>query len=48
MVDSAGVSELLRQGIAAAKTGRVQEARRTLLKVAELDERNEQAWPWLS
>ena len=38
MVDSARVSELLRQGIAAAKTGRVQEAHQTLLKVTELDD----------
>jgi tetratricopeptide (TPR) repeat protein len=48
MVESARVSGLLRQGIAAAKAGRVQEARQTLLKVIELDERNEQAWLWLS
>jgi tetratricopeptide (TPR) repeat protein len=42
------VSDLLRSGIAAAKAGRKQEARRILLQVTELDERNEQAWLWLS
>jgi tetratricopeptide (TPR) repeat protein len=48
MSDSAHVTELLRQGIAAAKTGQKEQARRILLQVVELDERNEQAWLWLS
>ena len=48
MTDSARLSTLLQQGIAAAKAGRVQEARQILFEVIELDERNEQAWLWLS
>jgi tetratricopeptide (TPR) repeat protein len=42
------IAELLRHGIAAAKVGRAREARQALLRVTELDERNEQAWLWLS
>ena len=48
MASSAHVTELLRQGIAAAQAGRTQEARQALLRVTELDDRNEQAWLWLS
>jgi tetratricopeptide (TPR) repeat protein len=48
MSNSTQVTDLLRQGIAAAKAGRAQEARQALLHVTELDERNEQAWLWLS
>jgi tetratricopeptide (TPR) repeat protein len=48
MSNSTQVTDLLRQGIAAAKAGRTQEARQALLQVTELDERNEQAWLWLS
>ena len=48
MSNSIQIAELLRRGIAAAKAGQVQEARRVLLRVTELDERNEQAWLWLS
>ena len=48
MTDSAKQSTLLEQGIAAAKAGRTQEARRILFDVIKLDERNEQAWLWLS
>lgn len=48
MTTIAQVTELLRQGIAAAKAGREQEARHVLLQVTDLDERNEQAWLWLS
>ncbi|MFQ6101064.1 MAG: tetratricopeptide repeat protein [Anaerolineae bacterium] len=48
MPNSAQVAELLRAGIAAAKDGRTQEAHQALLQVTELDERNEQAWLWLS
>ncbi|MGD8623382.1 MAG: tetratricopeptide repeat protein [Anaerolineae bacterium] len=39
---------LLQQGVEAAKAGRKEEARRLLLQVVEWDERNEQAWLWLS
>ena len=48
MQDTPQVTELLKQGIAAAKAGRKKEARQALLQVVELDERNEQAWLWLS
>ena len=48
MSNSTQVTDLLRQGIAAAKAGRPQEARQALLHVTELDEQNEQAWLWLS
>ncbi len=41
-------SELLRRGIAAAKAGHKEEARRLLMQVVELEEKNEQAWLWLS
>jgi len=42
------IAELLQRGIAAARAGRLQEARQALLQVIELDERNERAWIWLS
>jgi hypothetical protein len=42
------VAELLNRGIAAAKAGENDRARAALLKVIEQDERNEQAWLWLS
>jgi len=42
------IAELLQRGIAAARAGRTQEAFQALLQVTELDERNEQAWLWLS
>lgn len=48
MPNSTQVVELLRAGIAAARGGRIQEARQALLRVTELDERNEHAWLWLS
>jgi tetratricopeptide (TPR) repeat protein len=48
MTDFVQVTELVKQGIAAAKAGRKEEARQVLLRVTELDERNEQAWLWLS
>ena len=38
MPNSAQVAELLRQGIAAARAGRPQEARQMFLWVTELDE----------
>jgi hypothetical protein len=39
---------LLEQGISAALTGRREEARTLLSQVVEADDRNEQAWLWLS
>jgi tetratricopeptide (TPR) repeat protein len=48
MPNPAQVTELLRRGIVAAKAGRTEEARQVLLRVVEMDERNEQAWLWLS
>ncbi len=42
------LNELLAAGIQAAKAGRREEARQCLLQVIEQDERNEQAWLWLS
>ncbi len=42
------VAELLRRGIAAAKAGNSKEAESLLMQVVDLDERNEQAWLWLS
>jgi Flp pilus assembly protein TadD len=48
MSEESQPAELLRQGIAAAKAGRKEEAHETLLQVIKLDERNEQAWLWLS
>ena len=43
-----GQSEKLSQGIAAIKEGRKKEGRDLLLAVLEADERNEQAWLWMS
>jgi tetratricopeptide (TPR) repeat protein len=40
--------DLLKQGIAAARAGRKDEARQKLMSVVDLDEENEQAWLWLS
>ncbi len=39
---------LLEQGIAAVRAGRREEARDILTRLVEVDERNEQAWLWLS
>ena len=41
-------NNLLEQGISAALTGRRDEARALLTQVVEADDRNEQAWLWLS
>src|SRR5687768_15131969 len=41
-------NNLLDQGISAALTGRRDEARALLAQVVEADDRNEQAWLWLS
>jgi tetratricopeptide (TPR) repeat protein len=46
--DEIQVSEWLRDGIAAAKSGRRDQARELLLQVIEVNERSEQAWLWLS
>jgi tetratricopeptide (TPR) repeat protein len=46
--DEAQVSEWLRDGIAATKAGRRDEARELLMRVIEVHERSEQAWLWLS
>jgi hypothetical protein len=48
MADTAHIAKLLQHGIAAAKIGRKETVRRMLMRVVELDERNEQAWLWLS
>ncbi|NOR83712.1 MAG: hypothetical protein GQ526_09490 [Ardenticatenales bacterium] len=42
------VSTLLRQGIDAARRGERAEARKVLLHILELDDRNKTAWLWLS
>src|SRR5512136_2079904 len=42
------VTSLLRQGIAAARDGQTETARRLLTQVVEQDERNTAAWLWLS
>lgn len=42
------VSALLQQGITAAKQGNQAKAREILMRVVELDDRNEMAWLWLS
>jgi hypothetical protein len=42
------VTETLNQAVVAAKAGRKAEARRLLETVLDADERNEQAWLWLS
>lgn len=42
------VTQLLQRGIALAKAGRKEEARHCLERVIQADERNEQAWLWLS
>jgi tetratricopeptide (TPR) repeat protein len=46
--DKVQVSEWLRDGIAAAKSGQRDQARELFMRVIEVDERNEQAWLWLS
>jgi hypothetical protein len=42
------MTDLLQQGIVAARAGRREEARKLLLGVVEADERSEQGWLWLS
>lgn len=43
-----GNKQLLKQGIAQAKSGRREEARNLLMQYIEQDESNEMAWLWLS
>ena len=45
---ASNVAGLIREGISAFKAGRRQEAQTLLSKATELDERNEEAWLWLS
>lgn len=47
-MSASDLSSLLKQGIQAIKAGQKQQARELLLQVTEIDERNEQAWLWLS
>ncbi|HEU5102752.1 MAG TPA: tetratricopeptide repeat protein [Roseiflexaceae bacterium] len=42
------MSDLLQQGIAAARAGRREEARQLLMQVVDVDERSEQGWLWLA
>jgi tetratricopeptide (TPR) repeat protein len=42
------MSDLLQRGIALARSGKRAEARAVLLEVVDADERDEQAWLWLS
>lgn len=44
----ANVDGMVREGISAYRAGKKDEARTFLLKAVEIDERNEQAWLWLS
>jgi tetratricopeptide (TPR) repeat protein len=48
MVHKQRVDSLLREGIAAAKSGQRERARDTLMRVVEQDEENVSAWLWLS
>ena len=48
MTASNETAALLQRGVAAARAGRKEEASRLLMQVVEHDERNEQAWLWLS
>ncbi len=45
---ASNVEGLIREGIAAYKAGRKDEALKLLTKATELDEQNEEAWLWLS
>jgi len=42
------IDDLLKQGLAACKAGRKEEARNILMQVIEQDKRNEKAWLWLT
>jgi len=45
---AANVDAIIREGIAAYKAGRKEEARAVLLRAVEVDQYSEQAWLWLS
>lgn len=45
---ASNVAGLIREGVAAFKAGRKEEAQKLLAKATQLDERNEEAWLWLS
>ncbi len=47
-MQSQGIEQLLREGIAAAQVGQKEKARELLLQVIALDEEMEAAWVWLS
>ena len=47
-MQSQGIEQLLREGIAAAQAGQKEQARQLLLQVIALDEEMEAAWLWLS
>lgn len=47
-MQSQGIEQLLREGIAAAQAGQKEEARQLLLQVIAQDEEMEAAWLWLS
>jgi hypothetical protein len=47
-VTGAYIEQLLREGIAAAKVGDKENARKKLREVTELDQYNEKAWYWLA
>jgi hypothetical protein len=42
------LKEMLANGIAAAKSGKMEEAQEWLIKLLQIDRYNEQAWLWLS
>ncbi len=44
----ANVDAMVQEGIAAFKAGRKADAKKVLTKAVEIDERNEEAWLWLS
>jgi tetratricopeptide (TPR) repeat protein len=46
--DESQIARWLQEGIAAAKAGRQSQARQLLMRVVEVNERNELAWTWLS
>ncbi len=45
---TSNIAGLIREGVAAFKAGRREEARKLLSRATELDDRNEEAWLWLS
>ncbi len=45
---TSNIEGLVREGVTALKAGRKEEARKLLTRATELDQRNEEAWLWLS